>query len=665
MSFLAPAFLAGLLAVGIPLWLHRLSAENPNRKPFSSVMFLEAGEPQRVLAKKLQYLLLLAFRIAVIAILVFAFLQPAFWRDPAAGAAGDQRLHVIVMDTSASMAAGDRWDEATDAAVDLIDSSPVSDPVQVIAAGRLLEVVTDATLDKATARQTVQGLEPGVFAVNFGQLTRSLDGVLRVAELPVVLHFVTDAQVSGLPTRFSDLAPTESVEIQVHAVVSDSEPNWAVDGLFGSAQTGELSASVSSYAANAATRNLVLELNGEIVDEQSVTLEAGATSIVEFAPLTLANGANRAQVRLSPDDALDGDNVRMLALNNPVPYPVLVVSGDLRSTARDSRFIVEAMGVLEGVALEPTVITRTELADQDFSDYEFVIVTDAAVLNSDEADELAEYVENGGGVLLAAGSGSRGLAAMPVSEHEVTARQGQIFDAAADAVSVGDIDTSHPALAALDSIRSARYTEFLTLTETPEDQVLIRLQSGEPLLIERELGNGRLLVYSSSLDRSGNDLPKEPAFVAFVAGLADYLLGGSGFTNEAPLGSSLALQAMGMSGGQIFDPEGNSVLGLGNARTDVILEQVGFYELVGGGRSELVAVNFDARESDLAPASEATLLSWQELGRAAEDAPAVETTLTERVQVPVGYWLLLLVLLAAVVESGLGNWHLNVRRGIA
>ncbi len=77
MSFLAPAFLAGLLAIAVPLWLHRLSAENPNRRPFSSVMFLEAGEPQRVLAKQLQYLLLLGFRIAVLVALVLAFIQPA------------------------------------------------------------------------------------------------------------------------------------------------------------------------------------------------------------------------------------------------------------------------------------------------------------------------------------------------------------------------------------------------------------------------------------------------------------------------------------------------------------------------------------------------------------------------------------------------------------
>ena len=76
MSLFAPAFLLGLLAIGLPLWLHRLSSDNPNKQKFSSSMFLEPGEPRRVLAKKLQYLLLLALRVAVLVLLALAFAQP-------------------------------------------------------------------------------------------------------------------------------------------------------------------------------------------------------------------------------------------------------------------------------------------------------------------------------------------------------------------------------------------------------------------------------------------------------------------------------------------------------------------------------------------------------------------------------------------------------------
>jgi hypothetical protein len=529
----------------------------------------------------------------------------------------------------------------------------------------VLEVATGATLDKAVARQTVQSLEPGVFFVDFGQLTRSLDGVLRTAELPVVLHFVTDAQASGLPTRFSDLAPAEPVEIRVHAVSdAGATGNWAIETLTGSAQTGDLAATVASFADTAADRTVRLELNGSIVDERNLSLGPRESAVVEFDPLTLEQGANRVRAIVTQTDALDADNVRMLALNKPVPHPVLIVSGELTGT-RDTLFLETTMSILEGLAFDVTSINAAGLGDEEFGDFEFVVVADAAALDNATANRLRDYVEGGGGMLLALGPRSTSLSEVPVTGHEFASGASPLSGGPSESVSVGTIDTSHPALNGVDTIRAARFWQYAAIEETPEDRVLIRLQTGDPLLLERELGNGRLLVYATSLDREWNDLPKEPAFVPLVAGMADFLLGGAGFTNEAALGSTLALQAMGMSGGQIFDPEGESVLGLGNAGTDVLLDRIGFYELVGGGRDELVAVNFDDRESDLAPADAMTLARWQDLGRAAVPAAGGSETLTEEIQVPIGYWLLLLLLVAAIVESGLGNWHLRVRRGIA
>ena len=667
MSLLAPAFLLGLLAIGLPMWLHRLSAENPNRKPFSSVMFLEEGEPQRVLAQKIQYWLLLAFRIAVIVALVFAFMQPACWRDPAAGAAGEQRLHVVVVDTSASMNADDHWDEAIDAANRIINQSPVGAPVQIIAAGRLLEVITGATLDKSEVRQSLQTLEPGSFHVDFGQLTRALDGILRTAELPVILHFVTDTQATGLPTRFADLAPAESVEIQIHAVTEQREPNWTVVALTGSAQTGELAATIASHAEASATKTLVLELNGTEVERQQLTLAPGEQLNVEFEPISelLEEGANRVRAILSPADELSGDDIRMLALNKPVPHPVLVVSGETDNDAEDARFLVDAMSVLEGLAFDVTTVFERDLTDHDFSDYEFVVVLDAAAIDSRADERLRDYVENGGGLLVAFGDRSGGVSAVPVTGTEFELSRSGFGNNNSGAAAVGDIQADHPALAGLASLRAVEYTQHVVIEPEDDDDVLIWLQSGEPLLIETEVGNGRMLIYTSSLDRIWNDLPREPAFVPLVAGVADYLLGGAGFSNEAALGSTLALQAMGMSGGQIYDPDGESVLGLGGAGTDVLLERIGFYELVGGGRSELVAVNFDVRESDLAPASAQTLQRWQALGQAAVAAEGGTSVLSERIQVPWGFWIIYILLVAAIVESAIGNWHLRVRRGIA
>jgi hypothetical protein len=145
------------------------------------------------------------------------------------------------------------------------------------------------------------------------------------------------------------------------------------------------------------------------------------------------------------------------------------------------------------------------------------------------------------------------------------------------------------------------------------------------------------------------------------------LLGGAGFTSEADLGSTLAVRALGLTGGQIFDPRGEAALGLGAGGGDVLLDQVGFYEVVGGGTTELVAVNFDPRESDLTPVDAPTLDRWRGLGvRPGEQAtPVAVTSADETVPSSLGPWLMIALLVLVLVESAVGNWHLRIRRGVA
>src|SRR5690606_27983938 len=206
---------------------------------------------------------------------------------------------------------------------------------QVLAAGRVLEVLTAPTADRAVLRQAVTSTRPSVFRIDYGQLTRSLDGVLRNAELPVVLHLVTDAQATSLPTRFAELAPRTPADIRVHVVGNAQSPNWAVESFGGSAATGELSASVVSYAPEPA--------------DTTVRLEPGGRAEVSCPALDLRSGANRVTVSLSPSDRLETDDRRYLVLKRPEPRTVLVVAGDARGRA--ALFTGAALETLRGLSL--------------------------------------------------------------------------------------------------------------------------------------------------------------------------------------------------------------------------------------------------------------------------------------------------------------------------
>ena len=201
MSLLAPLFLAGLLAIGLPWWLHRLSSDNPNKQNFSSLMFLEPGEPRRVLAKKVQYLLLLALRIGVLVLLALAFARARALAHAAGGRADGARLHLIVLDGSASMGYGDRWERALAAARRRARRARrQTTAAQLVLAGRTFEVLGPATGDVAVLAQTLNTVE----ARRVPARLRPADALDRrrccaTAELPVVIDLVTDVQQSGLP----------------------------------------------------------------------------------------------------------------------------------------------------------------------------------------------------------------------------------------------------------------------------------------------------------------------------------------------------------------------------------------------------------------------------------------------------------------------------------
>src|SRR3954453_18163157 len=105
MGFFAPLFLAGLAALGLPLWLHLLRRHKIEPKPFSSLMFFERRTQSSVKHRRLRFYTLLALRLAMLALLALLFSQPYMSRP--AGTSTGKKLVVVAIDRSFSMRAGD------------------------------------------------------------------------------------------------------------------------------------------------------------------------------------------------------------------------------------------------------------------------------------------------------------------------------------------------------------------------------------------------------------------------------------------------------------------------------------------------------------------------------------------------------------------------------
>src|SRR5258708_23064310 len=119
MAFVAPLVLVGLSALAVPVLIHLIQRERKRVVEFPSLMFLRRIPYQSVRRRRIRDWLLLAMRLAALALVVLALARPFFRRSALAAATQNgAREAVILVDTSYSMEYGDRWRQAKAAAGD-------------------------------------------------------------------------------------------------------------------------------------------------------------------------------------------------------------------------------------------------------------------------------------------------------------------------------------------------------------------------------------------------------------------------------------------------------------------------------------------------------------------------------------------------------------------
>ncbi|MBL8264825.1 vWA domain-containing protein, partial [Steroidobacter sp.] len=226
--FLAPAFLLGLLAIGIPLWLHRVARANPTQHQFASLMLLEASETQRTAKRTLRYWLLLATRILLLLALVLAFAGPLLTARMVPQPDANAQLHAILLDSSLSMQQGARWQRAIEAAEQVLSEASSSDRVMLLAgAGRRIAVVNESMPvgNAGALRASLRTLKPGIDRLDYGYAMSTADSWLGSPRPKVVLHLISDLQRSAAPLRFADLQLPAQTQLVMHDVSESGAGN--------------------------------------------------------------------------------------------------------------------------------------------------------------------------------------------------------------------------------------------------------------------------------------------------------------------------------------------------------------------------------------------------------------------------------------------------------
>jgi hypothetical protein len=661
-GFLSPWFLAGVAAIGLPLWLHLLRQYKRTPQPFSSLMFFERRVQSSVKHRRLRYLALLAMRIALLALLALAFANPFVNRTSTL--ASRRKLTVIAVDRSFSMRDGTRMQQAKLEAHRVLRALGGRDFAQVIAVDSGIENMTQAELNRGALSAAIDSIEPGDRPSSFGELARALRMMDQSTGMRLDVHFVSDMQETSMPPGFRDLQLGPHTALELHAVGERNAANWAVETVTTAAHVYDtahtrLTATVSGWQTKAASRKVSLMLDGKVLASKDVNVPANSRAQVEFLGFDVPYGAHRGQIRVEPGDDLPNDDSFPFSVERSDPRKVLFLYAQGRQ--REAFYYKAAMesGIATGLMLQPTPIEQAD--NQDFSKYAFVVLNDVGDPGQKLAQALCGYISRGGAALIVAGPTTTRSGRVPLSsDHLSDARQTQ---------GAGYVDSQHPALLGTGRFENVQFSGAARVFPKSNARVIAKLADGSPLLVEEAMGEGRVLIFASTLDNSTNDFPLHSSFLPFVVQTGHYLAGTDETASSVVAGTAIALRRTRDQGtaADVIGPDGKHELSLSDA-TKLLsfdLAQNGFYEVQrADGKRLLTAVHADRRESDLRTVPDETLALWRNTGNTGANAP---TGTVEQQTRPWSLWryALIFVLIAALVESLFASRYLKEERQTA
>ena len=678
MGLLAPWFLGGLAALGIPVFVHLLRKHVTTPRPVSSLMFFERGMQSSTRHRKLRYLLLFALRFALILLVVLAFANP-FIRRASADANG--RLLLIVLDNSFSMRAGNHFALAKQQALALLSTKPHSAKAQIMAFGGRLDILTQPITDEAQLHAALESIQPGDGHANFGDLGRSLRALSETVHTPIDLHLISDLQRSAMSANFADMVLPGNASLILHSVApSSAKANWTVESVEAPAELTDpkdpkrsrVRAVIAGFSTAAVSKIVTLVINGKAIATRKIEVPANGRASVEFAPLEVGYGFNRCEIRIDSNDTLPADDSAVFSVRRSDPERVLFVhnSADSRSPVYFGAALqaaAHASFVLQSMSVE-------QVQDLDPAKFAFVVLSDTPALPSIFANTLQQYVAKGGNVLIALGTTSAQSGKVPLWGSDVIKRHN--YAQSGSTASIGRVDFSYPPLQQTQPGRdnggwAAVKLLYASDINPAQSRVSAWLTDGTPLLLDKQLGEGHVMLLSTGLDNLTNDLPLHPVFVALVDRASRYLSGTDQLSGSRLVDSYVQLRAVAKPTGtlgsvEVIDPQGRRPLSLDEARRaqSIRLEQAGFYRLrFASGRDAVIGVNADRRESDLQPMPDDVQKLW--IGSSSSQASEpVPSTSTEKQYRPVSLWwyVMLLALIVVAAESFIASNYMGTQR---
>ena len=707
LDILAPFFaVAGAVGASIPLILHLLNRERARRLVFGTIRFIQMSHQTNVRRHKLKRLLLLLMRILMLALLGFAFARPFFAQTfVIAQKTGGKRNAVIILDTSYSMRYEKVFENAKKEGLKILDGLDTADAACLILSSDSARVVAPLGSEFAHVRAALSNAEATYKPTDYLDALQTANEILE--PIPIgekQVYLIADMQKRGWENFIETDKLNPDVQIQFADVRAEQPRNFAITDLsvppvvLKEQKASYLVARVRNFG-DEAVENLPVRLfiDGNVIHTVQLDIEPDDLGDAVFKVDFQDEATHTGWVEL-PEDALGADNKRYFTLQSLQSIKVHAVRDRPRTQSgyqtTETFFMKMAFAVGNDAVpinfTESNSVPNTATLDR----VDVLVLANVAQLSANEAGRVAAYVAAGGGLIVSVGDNidinayeqnlGGEIGVMPCKFVQPV---GDAFDRQQFRV-LATVNYEHPIFAPFKEpnhgdFGKARFYRLFQAVPTKDATVIAAYDDGSPALFEKPYGQiGRVLCFTSTIDREWNDLPIRAVYLPFLHESIKYLaLKDVEATPDYRVGDNVELKAFetenenraGDREVAVFNPnnvetrlqrsEGNTIGEVGQGSLFYADTSIpGIYSVhTSGAEPYYFVVNVDATESNLA-ARDVEELSSMLKGTAdesVEDKPAAELVAQYREDVEksqdVWIYLMLAVFALAVTEMFFAN----------
>jgi von Willebrand factor type A domain/Aerotolerance regulator N-terminal/Putative glutamine amidotransferase len=673
MSFLTPLFFLGAAALAAPILVHLVRRTRARRVQFPALVFVRQVPQRTIRRRTLQNLLLLLLRCLAILLIVIAFTRPFFNSGSAARDNSAAGATVVLIDNSLSMRRENLFAEGRRRAEVVLDEMRTDEQVALLSFDKRYTVVNRFTTDRNRLRQAVESLSAGWDGTDYEQALRGAESLLSEVETTgqkrIVL--ISDFHVPGWAQASATFRLASNAQLATLDVGGNSPPpNVAITNVeargvvFGQKYLDNLVVHVSNFSESPKDNVQVdFQINEQTIEKRSISLNSRDSRVVEFSGFNLNDGVNRCTIDIVTGDFAP-DNRFYFTLRRETPAKALIIEGASRGRS-DSLHLQSALTTNEDLPFTFTLKSSGSVDPTSITEHSLVVLNDTGPISPALADTLAKFVEAGGQVIISSGPRTQ-TDSFNTSLQRIapaTLREA-VQPKAGESVAITEVKFDHPIFEVFQEsgrLASANVVGYFRSEPNQNAAVLARFEDGSPALVEGRTGKGRVLLFTSSLGPSWNDLPLTPLYLPFIHQMVRY----AGTREENPwygLGQTFTVAKGREAAPPPVDTPAGARLSESRLTPDgdllVTAREPGFYRLRYNDQPGFAAVNMDGAEGDF------TKLNFQEFiasvtggAGSGEGSDANRGLSNEEVEGRQKVWwaLLLVALLLLLLESFLAR----------